>query len=132
MWLTRASWVLPAMEQGRRSCWGGSERQGGARWLGWWPMRGVEGDREVVLAAVKQSWHALQYAAEELRGDRGCAGGGEGGWGVLWSMRRRSWRGDRRLCWRRWRRVGMLWICGGGVEGRPGGCAGGGRRVGML
>eukprot|EP00971_Amphidinium_carterae_P080892 1600515-Amphidinium_carterae.1 len=30
----------------------------------------LEGDREIVLAAVKQNWRALEFAAESCRGDR--------------------------------------------------------------
>ena len=34
---------------------------------------GLKGDREVVLAAVKQNGYALEYAAEELKEDREVA-----------------------------------------------------------
>jgi hypothetical protein len=32
----------------------------------------LRADKDVVTAAVGSAWNALGYAAEELRGDRGC------------------------------------------------------------
>ena len=34
------------------------------------PPKGLRGDREIVLAAVKQAGLALQHASAELQGDR--------------------------------------------------------------
>ncbi len=42
-------------------------------WSTPWSMLSLRGDREVVLAAVRQNAYALQYASKAVRGDREVA-----------------------------------------------------------